>query len=81
MDFDIALARPGFFYVRYSDDILVLGENKEKLCPFLNEIKTRLEELRLSINESKTICCVLSDGVDFLGSLAPGHHRDHQESQ
>ena len=67
MDFDIALSRPEVFYVRYSDDILVLGENKEKLCPFLNEIKTRLEELRLSINESKTICCVLSDGVDFLG--------------
>lgn len=67
MDFDIALARPGFFYVRYSDDILVLGEKKEKLISFLNEIKTRLEELGLFANEDKTLCCNLSEGVDFLG--------------
>ena len=67
MDFDIALARPEHFYVRYSDDMLVLGSDRQKLLSLINEIKLRLEELRLEANESKTICCSLSDGVDFLG--------------
>ena len=29
MDFDVALSKPGFFYVRYSDDMLVLGTDKK----------------------------------------------------
>ena len=67
MDFDIALSRPEFFYVRYSDDMLVLGADKEKLQTLTNEIKIRLQEMQLTVNESKTICCELIDGVDFLG--------------
>ena len=67
MDFDNALTRPGFFYVRYSDDMLILGEDKEKLHELLVEIKTRLEELGLEINENKTVCCALIEGIEFLG--------------
>ena len=67
MDFDNALTRPGFFYVRYSDDMLVLGEDKEKLHELLVEIKARLEELGLEINENKTVCCALIEGIEFLG--------------
>lgn len=67
MDFDIALARPEYFYVRYSDDILILGKEKEKLIALSNEIRVRLEELHLEVNEAKTICCTLDEGVDFLG--------------
>ena len=67
MDFDIALARPEYFYVRYSDDLLVLGKEKEKLTMLSNEIRVRLEELHLEVNESKTLCCDLGEGVDFLG--------------
>lgn len=67
MDFDIALSRPDFFYVRYSDDMLILGTDKQKLQTLTNEIRIRLQELELSINESKTICCDLLDGIDFLG--------------
>lgn len=67
MDFDIALTRPEFFYARYSDDILVLGADKQRLHTLANEMKVRLEELRLTLNESKTFCCSLEEGVDFLG--------------
>ncbi len=67
MDFDIALARPEHFYVRYSDDMLILGADKPKLMELMKEIKIRLEELRLSANEAKTVCCGLEEGVDFLG--------------
>ena len=67
MDFDIALGRPEHFYVRYSDDMLVLGTDKQKLLSLLSEIKIRLEELQLQANETKSICCDLADGVDFLG--------------
>ena len=63
MDFDIALARPEYFYVRYSDDILILGKEKEKLIALSNEIRVRLEELHLEVNEAKTICCTLDEGV------------------
>ena len=67
MDFDIALARPEHFYVRYSDDLLILGKGKENLTVLSNEIRVRLEELRLTMNESKTLCCEMEEGVDFLG--------------
>lgn len=67
MDFDIALSRPEFFYVRYSDDMLVLGADKHKLLALANEIMIRLQELQLTVNDTKTICCDLAEGVDFLG--------------
>ena len=67
MDFDIALSRPEFFYVRYSDDMLVLGADKRKLMALANEIMIRLQELQLTVNDTKTICCDLAEGVDFLG--------------
>ena len=67
MDFDIALTRPEYFYVRYSDDIMILSEDKERLYSLLSEIKTRLGDLRLLINEEKTICGELASGADFLG--------------
>lgn len=67
MDFDNVFSRIGIFYVRYSDDILVLGESKEKLHELFNELNVRLEELGLSANKDKTVCCTLSEGVTFLG--------------
>ena len=67
MDFDVALSKPGFFYVRYSDDMLVLGTDKQKLLELANEIKIRLQDLQLAVNETKTICCDITEGIDFLG--------------
>lgn len=67
MDFDIALTRADIFYVRYSDDMLILGRDRQKLLSLMNEISIRLEELHLSVNKDKTICCDMEEGVNFLG--------------
>lgn len=55
------------YFVRYSDDMLLLGDSKESLIGILSEIKIRLGKLGLEVNESKTCCVPLEEGVDLLG--------------
>lgn len=55
------------FYVRYADDLLILGKSKEHLMTVLANVKVRLNHIGLEINEDKTRCAALSEGVDFLG--------------
>lgn len=47
MEFDQWMADLDGYFVRYSDDMLLLGDSKEKLLGFLNEIKVRLGKLGL----------------------------------
>ncbi len=51
----------------YSDDALILGEDKEYLMALLKEISLQLNQLGLQLNEEKTCCVSVSEGVDFLG--------------
>lgn len=67
MEFDQWMAGMDGFYVRYSDDMILLGDKKEKLFEILCEIKCRLQQIGLQINESKTCCVSLEEGVDMLG--------------
>lgn len=67
MEFDQWMSGRNVFFVRYSDDMLVLGENRESLMDIAGEVKVRLESLGLSVNEAKTICTSIREGVDFLG--------------
>lgn len=67
MEFDQWISKQDVFFARYSDDMLVLGESRENLLDLVREIKVRLESLGLSINEEKTVCAVIEEGVDFLG--------------
>lgn len=67
MDFDNHMTQRTVFYVRYSDDMLLLGKSREELLEEFSRIKTSLNQLGLSLNEDKTVCTTLVEGVDFLG--------------
>lgn len=54
-------------YFRYSDDIFLLADNKEPLQKVLGHMKAELERMGLYLNEKKSICVPLEEGVDFLG--------------
>ena len=67
MEFDKWMTERDGFYVRYSDDMILLGDDKEKLLEILREIKGKLHQIGLKLNESKTCCVSLEEGVDMLG--------------
>lgn len=67
MEFDQWMTGLEGYFVRYSDDMLLLGDNKEKLLGYLAEIRVRLGNLGLRVNESKTYCVPLENGIDMLG--------------
>lgn len=67
MDFDNWLAQENVFYVRYADDMLLLGNSKEELLSLLKAMKLKLQMLGLKVNESKTSCVSLEEGINFLG--------------
>lgn len=54
------------YYGRYMDDIFIIGQSKEELSLLLNEIRQRLSDLRLEINDKKTCITKLSHGFTFL---------------
>ncbi len=67
MDFDQWMSGKDGFYVRYSDDMMMLGDSRDKLMKVLSEINVRLHQIGLQINESKTYCVSLEEGADLLG--------------
>ena len=66
-DFDHIVARESVFYVRYSDDILLLGNGREQLQTIMTKIKILLEPYGLNLKEAKTSICPLNQGLEFLG--------------
>lgn len=55
------------YYIRYMDDFLILGENKEELRTILNEIERfLLDELNLNLN-NKTRLFPINQGIEFVG--------------
>ena len=54
-------------YVRYSDDIQVLGETEQELVEIRNFMGVYLEKLGLTLHEDKTKIVPLTERVDFLG--------------
>lgn len=67
-DIDEEIAdRLGLTYARYSDDILYFAESKEKLHEALDIISIKLNQLGLTINESKYEWIEPGEEVDFLG--------------
>lgn len=61
------MERESVFYVRYSDDILLLGKSREQLQTVLAKIKILLEPYGLNLKEAKTSICPLEQGIEFLG--------------
>ncbi len=67
MEFDNQMTKEAVYYARYSDDMLLLGESREELLEECERIKVALSKLGLCLNERKTVCAALGEGVDFLG--------------
>jgi len=55
------------FWLRYVDDLIILGNDKQTLWGLLEELRERLAVLRLSIHPRKCELFRTSDGIDVLG--------------
>lgn len=64
------------FYLRYTDDFVIISESKEKLENWLPEIKNFLfEKLKMELHPNKIIFRKYRQGIDFLGYVQFPHHR------
>jgi hypothetical protein len=54
-------------YGRYMDDFYIIHENREYLLACAERIKEYLERLHFKLNEAKSRCYPLKDGIPFLG--------------
>jgi len=63
------------YYLRYNDDGVILGNNKNELWNLLNEIQNYIEtRLQLKLNPKTRIYPIDDVGIDFLGYKT---HRTH----
>lgn len=67
MEFDQWLKQRTQFFIRYSDDMLILGDNEQDLQGLLAEIRTRLNKTGLEIHPDKSQVVSLREGVNYLG--------------
>jgi len=64
------------YYVRYTDDFVVLSHNRSELLGCLTKIASFLSEsLALDLHPDKVYIKSLASGVDFLGWVHFSHHR------
>ncbi len=58
------------YYIRYTDDFVLLHSSREKLADWMEEIRRFLEsKLRLRLNPRGIKLRPVSDGIDFLGYI------------
>ena len=58
------------YYIRYSDDCVLLHEKKERLLEWREEIGAFLKDrLRLELNNKRQKSGLISNGIDFLGYI------------
>ncbi len=63
-------------YVRYTDDFMIIAEEKEYLENLLPKIQSFLEKsLKLTLHPKKVTLSKFHHGVDFLGYVNFPHHR------
>lgn len=62
------------FYLRYVDDIILLGSSAEELTGLRKLIEVKLLEIGLSVNPKKTKIRKISCGIPFLGYIVWPHH-------
>lgn len=64
------------YYLRYSDDFVILQSDKTRLENFIPQMSDYLENnLKLSLHEKKIFIKRLSSGIDFLGWVHFPYHR------
>lgn len=62
-------------YVRYTDDFVVVSQDREYLESLIKEVSDFLQsELKLEIHPNKVTIRKFSQGVDFLGYIVKPHH-------
>lgn len=63
-------------YLRYCDDFVILGEDKENLAELVYLIDNFLKEkLKLNLHSNKIIIKKYHQGIDFLGYVVLPHYR------
>ena len=67
MDIDRKVERDVGFYIRYSDDILLLFPGYEAAISYKKQLSLYLEGVGLSLNEQKTEILSFEEGFEFLG--------------
>ena len=69
-------------YLRYVDDMMILGEDKKELICKKNEIDLFLHKnLHLSLHPNKTVLQGVKQGANFLGAIIFPHHTYARERQ
>lgn len=64
------------FYARYTDDFVILAQDKKYIYSLLPQIKNFLmEKLCLELHPDKIIFTKIHRGIDFLGYVVFPHHR------
>lgn len=64
------------YYIRYTDDFVILNEDPLALASLLPAIQDFLQErLALELHERKTSLRKLRQGIDFLGYVVLPHYR------
>ena len=64
------------YYLRYTDDFIILHQDENYLKELLPTIKSFLkDELKLELHPNKVFIKKLSQGIDFLGYVVLPHHR------
>ena len=54
-------------YIRYMDDMIILGSNKRKLERLMNEITEFLATLSLELKNTSCIFDISTRDIDFIG--------------
>jgi hypothetical protein len=64
------------YYLRYTDDFAIVGEDPARLAALLPVIRNFLrDELALELHPKKIILRKLRQGIDFLGYVVLPHYR------
>ena len=64
------------FYLRYTDDFILISHSRDELEAWLKEIRRFLKEkLKLELHPHKVSFHTYAQGVDFLGYVQFPHHR------
>lgn len=67
MEFDCELEKKSRFYIRYSDDFLILCKNAEQASDLRGYLCEMLQMLGLELHEEKSCFGIIKNGFDFLG--------------
>lgn len=69
MEYDQSMEQKSDFFIRYSDDILVIEDSEEKIKELYEYSKIYLEKIGLALKESKTKICKIDaeNGFTYLG--------------